>query len=126
MHNTLTILQAFKAMQNFLEDYYNKTLSDDLGSLLGGLQLFSDGGTFDPAMWQEWQDAVGSHNNLTVIQAFNSMQRFLKNYCNYVDSAEIKNLINVIEQLPEGGYDRIIWAKWQDSVKQVLKNKNAQ
>jgi len=58
MENKLTKLQAFNAMVKFLEGYYEKTKSDDIGSLLGDLQLFSDGGTFDPAAWDDWIESV--------------------------------------------------------------------
>jgi len=48
----MSALQAFKAMVCFLDDYYNETLSDDLGSLLGDMQLLEDdNGTWDPAAW---------------------------------------------------------------------------
>jgi hypothetical protein len=56
--NKLTELQAFNAMFKFLEGYYERTKSDDIGSLLGDLQLFPDGGTFDPAAWDDWIESV--------------------------------------------------------------------
>jgi hypothetical protein len=52
--DTLTIQQAFEAMQLFLEDYYERTRSDDVGALLGDLQGMEDGAPADPAAWQEW------------------------------------------------------------------------
>ena len=58
MKECLTSLQAFNAMRNFLEGYYERTSSDDVGSLLGDLQLLEDGGTADPAAWGDWVDAV--------------------------------------------------------------------
>lgn len=54
----LTELQAFEAMKKFLEGYWERTNSDDVGGLLGELQFSSDGGTFDPAAWHDWMDAV--------------------------------------------------------------------
>jgi hypothetical protein len=54
----LTELQAFNAMRKFLDGYWERTHSDDIGVLLGELQLFPDGGTFDPAAWEDWMDAV--------------------------------------------------------------------
>jgi len=58
MSEKLTDLQAFNAMTKFLEGFYNRTGSDDVGSLLGDLQLFADGGTFDPAAWEDWIESV--------------------------------------------------------------------
>jgi hypothetical protein len=58
MNKKLTELQAFNAMRKFLEGYYDRTHSDDLGVLLGELQLFPEGGTFDPAAWYDWIESV--------------------------------------------------------------------
>ena len=49
--DTLTIQQAFEVMQLFLEDYYERTQSDDVGALLGDLQCMEDGVPADPAAW---------------------------------------------------------------------------
>lgn len=58
MNDILTQLQAFRAMQKFLENYYERTHSDDVGSLLGDMQLTSKNETFDPAAWDDWMDSV--------------------------------------------------------------------
>jgi|JFJP01.1.fsa_nt_gi hypothetical protein len=50
----LTIEQAFKVMVIFLEDYYKRTHSDEIGILLGDLQLMEDGNPGDPASWSDW------------------------------------------------------------------------
>lgn len=60
MKKKLTELQAFKAMVKFLEIYYNATHSDDIGSLLSSMQIFPEGGTWDPAIWKEWIDSVNT------------------------------------------------------------------
>ena len=51
---TLTVQKAFAAMGLFLENYYEQTQSDDIGALLGDIQLLEDGMTVDPAAWEEW------------------------------------------------------------------------
>jgi hypothetical protein len=58
MNKHLSPLDAFKTMACFLEKYYDQTQSDDVGSLLGDLQLLADGGTSDPAAWHDWLDCV--------------------------------------------------------------------
>lgn len=58
MSEKLTELQSFNTMRNFLESYWERTNSDDIAVLLGELQLFPDGGTFDPAAWHDWIKAV--------------------------------------------------------------------
>ncbi len=54
----LTEKQAFTAMIYFLDQYYQQTQADDLGALLGSLQLLSDGMPIDPALWDDWLMAV--------------------------------------------------------------------
>jgi NADH:ubiquinone oxidoreductase subunit len=59
MNENLTTIQSFKAMQKFLEGYYKKTNSDDIGSLLGDLQLTNtERKTMDPAAWENWLKAI--------------------------------------------------------------------
>lgn len=50
--------EAYQAMFNFLEAHYNRTKSDDIGSLLGDLQLLDDKQPADPAAWRDWLEAV--------------------------------------------------------------------
>jgi hypothetical protein len=55
---TLTEQQAYAAMFHFLDDFYRRTNSDDVGSLLGSMSLLADGGPADPAITEEWREAV--------------------------------------------------------------------
>ncbi|HYP75756.1 MAG TPA: hypothetical protein VER12_07375 [Polyangiaceae bacterium] len=50
--------EAYAAMFAFLEAVYERTKSDDLGALLGGMSLLEDGATADPSAWTEWKAAV--------------------------------------------------------------------
>lgn len=54
----LTEKQAFKAMVLFLEGFYERTNSNDVGGLLGDLILLQDGSTADPAAWDDWMKCV--------------------------------------------------------------------
>ena len=54
----LTEQQAFEAMVLFLEGFYKRTKSDDVGGLLGDLILLEDGSTADPAAWDDWMKCV--------------------------------------------------------------------
>jgi hypothetical protein len=56
---TLTIEQAYRAMLLFLERECVLTASSDLADLLSGYRIDSHGHTGDPAVWDEWLDAVG-------------------------------------------------------------------
>lgn len=54
----LTEHEAYAAMFAFLEHRYRLTESDDLGTLLGSMSLLPDGGTADPAIWEDWLNAI--------------------------------------------------------------------
>ena len=55
---SLSTDQAFEAMVSFLEQHFERTKSDDIGSLLGDLRILEDGTTADPAAWVEWLRCV--------------------------------------------------------------------
>lgn len=54
----LTVKEAFKTMVKYLEIYYERTGSDDVGSLLGDMILLDEGSTADPASWNDWIKCV--------------------------------------------------------------------
>ena len=58
MKDKLNYLEAYKAMFCFLENYYNQTGSDDVGALLGSMQILENTSTADPAIWNDWKDCV--------------------------------------------------------------------
>ena len=55
---TLTVEQAYRVMLAFLEREVELTECSDLADLLAGYRLDDDGRTSDPALWDEWMDAV--------------------------------------------------------------------
>lgn len=55
---TLTVEQAYRAMLAFLEHEVELTESSDLADLLVGYRLDSVGRMSDPAVWDEWLEAV--------------------------------------------------------------------
>lgn len=56
--STMTDKQAYSAMFHFLEQLYKRTKSNELGSLLGGMSMLEDGSPADPAIVEDWQQAV--------------------------------------------------------------------
>jgi len=54
----MTIKEAYIAMQYFLEQFYERTGSDDVGGLLGDMTLIDDKQTMDSAAWNDWINAV--------------------------------------------------------------------
>ena len=91
---SLTQLQGYNAMFKLLDYYYKKTKSDDLGSLLGVMCFFVDGSTVDPAIWEDWTDAIHDKKTLIKQEAFNGMIRFLEIYYDFTSSADAKMLID--------------------------------
>lgn len=56
---SLTREQAFAAMVAFLRRYYEELQHpEEIGILLGELQISSDGITVDPAAWSDWLNCV--------------------------------------------------------------------
>ncbi|WJY20383.1 hypothetical protein QTA57_10945 [Fontisubflavum oceani] len=50
--------QAYLAMFCFLDSFYKRTGSDDVGALLGSMSLLNDGRPMDSALWGEWLESV--------------------------------------------------------------------
>ncbi|MGJ7915027.1 hypothetical protein ACI48D_06045 [Massilia sp. LXY-6] len=58
-NDTMTVEQAYRAMLAFLEREVDLTESSDLADLVSEYKLGADGQTRDPAIWEEWLEAVG-------------------------------------------------------------------
>jgi len=124
MINKMTSLETFKAMICFLDVYYNETLSDDLGSLLGDLQLSEDGSsTWDPAAWSDWGIALGKKESVTLVEGFKGVFNFLKAYYLRTSSSasEIRELLDAMtfdenEELLRSP----IWYIWIECVGKIL------
>ena len=54
----LTKEDAYLAMFAFLEDYYSRGNSDEIGGMLGSMSLLQNGSPTDPAIKQDWNDAL--------------------------------------------------------------------
>ncbi|MDR3550964.1 MAG: hypothetical protein P4L31_06130 [Candidatus Babeliales bacterium] len=131
----LTNLQAFNAMEKFLEIYYEQTHSDDAGSLLGEMSFLLDGSTADPATWGDWTDSIDAVLNktskinkknmdekLTKIQAYNAMAKFLENYYNQTHSDDIGTLLSGMDFLSNGKtVEPVAWENWIKCVDATLK-----
>lgn len=50
--------EAFEAMLDFLEKYYQRTNSDDVACILSDITLVGKEETADPAAWHDWIDSV--------------------------------------------------------------------
>jgi len=54
----LNVNEAYLAMFEFLERYYKRTKSDDIGGLLGSMSLLEDGVPIDKYLWDEWLSSL--------------------------------------------------------------------
>jgi hypothetical protein len=58
MEEKLTVLEAYKAMITFLDDYYFRFGMHELGGILGPISLMPNGKPADAAAWDDWLAAV--------------------------------------------------------------------
>ena len=59
----LNIEEAYLAMVNFLEKYYERTNSDNVASLLSDMILIKKETTADPATWKDWLESIDKIKN---------------------------------------------------------------
>jgi len=106
----MTIKQAYIAAFELLVYCYNKSEGDELIDLLSCMDPYSwaDGEAFDPATYEDWLNSVKVVTNdeqLTEMQAFQSMLEFLKFHERRFKFAP-QWLINELEEVT---YDKSKW-----------------
>jgi hypothetical protein len=123
---TLTVEEGFEAVKKFLDKWYGFTKSDDIAFMLSGMGM-------DPAFYQDWQQAVqevlrGKMNaQLTTVEAFHAMVKFLEKYYEFTKSDDIGSLLGGMDQGfwdNESTFDPALWKDWVESVDAVLKEKS--
>jgi len=129
MNEKITIKQAFNAMTSYLEKDYKRTNSDEVGGLLGDLLLFPDGGTFDPAAWEDWieavNDIVGDKNYLlTRLESFKVVNSFLKKFCSFPSEGD--DVSRIIKAFVVDENDKPTnndtWNLWLKCIKKAIEN----
>lgn len=96
----LTIKEGYKTMYLFLELYYKKTSSDDIGSLLGCMSFLQNERTADLALWEDWMDAINTlqvkpvKDELSVAEAFEAMRFYFESYQARGSSDDIASILN--------------------------------
>ena len=126
MESKLTILQAFNAMKFFLEENYKKNASDDIGSLLSDLLFLEDGGTADPAVWEDWVESITEiskikeeNNKITILQAFDAMRFFLEKF--YGLSDDVISILHDLQLLKDKETKgSAVWEFWLSCVKKAI------
>jgi len=124
MIRKMTSLQAFKAMICFLDAYYDEIQSDDLGSLLGDIQLFEDGsGTWDSAAWNDWGIAIEKKESVFVLEGFKGVSNFLNAY--YIrTSSSARELKELSDEMMFDENERSscfpLWNRWVGCVEKII------
>lgn len=122
MNIILNPLQAFNAMTQFLDSYYEKNLSDDLGTLLSSMEFLEDNETVDAATWDDWINILGTNQTLTELQAYNAMIKYLTLYADLMNSQDLRNVLGAIElsdkELPSGD----VWDSWISCINNAPKD----
>ena len=98
----LTKIQSFATMQRFLDQYYWKTLADDVGAMLGRLMFLSDNRTTDLAVESDWikgvKTVITNYDDdgvlITINQTYEALLYFLKNYYPRGVSSDLEKLID--------------------------------
>ena len=125
----LTTNQAYDAMLDYLDKYYQANASDDVGSLLGSMMLLADEQPVDMALWSDWLEAINrikpqranaKNIKLTIDDAFNAMIDYLNEFCSRSQSSDIEELLRHMK----ASSDDFPPAEWQKSVKKFLNRKS--
>ena len=121
MNITLTPLQAFNAMSKFLDTYYKKTLSDDLGVLLSSMEFLEDNETVDAATWDDWMNILDTDQTITELQAFNAMIKYLILYADLMASEDLHALLHKFKLSDNVQPSKDVWDNWITCVDNTLK-----
>jgi len=143
LQRSLTKIQFFNAMVDFLTTYYKRTLSGDLSLVMEIIYSFSDSSITDQAAWTDWNNAVKKalqkqaiekpvddetvERRLTELQAFNVMVKFLDEYYEETTSDFMGELVTSLYFTVDGGTaDPAFWSEWGYAVKKVLQEQTSE
>ncbi len=125
MQKKLSKLQTYNVMLHFLEIFWLRNKSDDIGDILSDSEFFWDGRTTaDPGSWFTWKQALAltmqqdqtlrKENRLNLFQAFHAMLNYIKVYrSRWGVTEDIDDLIQELQILYEN-YDthNPMWQSW--------------
>ena len=135
----LSFDEAYDAMVDYLEKYYNRGKSDDIAMLAGDLLILEDGESADPAAIIDWKESVGKILNrnpqfnegspmmdndkkLSIDEAYDAMIDYLEGYYSRGKSDDIGALLSGMLLFADGGSaDPALMSDWQESVEKILK-----
>lgn len=112
-------------MFHFLDKIYFKTYLDDLGSILGSMNInLADGKPMDLAMLDDWEDAINSINasrfNLSSSDCYTAMILFLKEASKRNNSKDLQELAEDLEtKNTTNRFGVDIYNDWMNEVKKI-------
>ena len=134
-HRVYTELQSFNAMVDFFIDYYKRTSTGNLRTLMEIIYNLSEDST-DQASWNDWNNAAKKalqkqdiekpvdeteERKLTELQAFNAMVKFLEIYYKETGSDFMGGLLSALLFLPDGKpLDSAYWEDWSIAIQKIL------
>jgi len=117
----LTQLQGYNAMFKLLDNYYKKTKLEEIMSLLPGMLFLVDGDTADPAIWDDWIEAINDKKILTKQESFDGMIRFFEIYYELVPYTYLKLLIDEMRSAKDCSDTSVPMVKqWSLHLKEAL------
>jgi hypothetical protein len=126
----VSYIEAFKAMQCFLEKHYMQTRSEDIGSLLSDMQFITATEIADPAAWNDWMTCIksvkskGNSNGFNSLDAYQAMLCFLDNYYQLTQSADIGSLLGGLVLIEDNRTrDPAAWDDWMKCIDKMRGSK---
>ena len=124
METKLTARQAFDAMTDFLETYYDQTYSKQINCLLSDMDMstWGDGNeTADPALWDDWLECINGNDNLKPQEAYKAVARFVSMRYALQPDEYIVALIKGMRALNNDFLvNTLFWQQWLNAVKKEL------
>jgi deoxyadenosine/deoxycytidine kinase len=124
MKNMLTPLQAFQVMTAFLDMYYRYSRSDQIGALLGAMDMniFNNNQTADPAIWEDWIECLNNNNEPTIFESFQAAKKFVEMRYSLEPDHAVISLIHGMYVDANGAVENpVFWEQWMKCVSDILK-----
>ena len=120
----MTLLQGYRVMFSFLDTYYFKKQSAELGALLGTMSLLQDNTPADAAYEEDWKIAVSEvlekkgKTTLSPETAYLAMITFLRNWAEIGSDGTISGLYVSLEKSDSNSNE------WSAALNSVLSGKD--
>lgn len=114
-------------MHCFIENQWQKHNENELGAMLGDMNLRMDGMTADPAMWPRWLECLQpfKQHDFSEEDGFFAMILFTEEYISTYYDPDIKDLLNLISACQQNKELNIqTWNTWIDCLQKTHFEKN--